>query len=378
MLFRILTVRSHKKVTFCDAYCYGEYRRQLLFDNQLLQGRPMTVGCVVDIEYHSGKNNRGENVFYVDDIKDIISPMNNSSYKSFQKKDESDTALEDVFAQDLNGGIHLRQWKFRVLFQERLEQILFELGVVRTYTPITTPYRGTSTASPVKAIGQYTGDRYVKITHELELKKQCYLSLAPVYEIGYVMRDRYMTVMGLNEFLTLEAVVPAQIIFDTKEFYLQVARMAMELAEELQLEYVDVFKELKVVDLLELYQREHAEFSKEEYFALYEEVIERYPHCIVLNSPQESPLGIASVYGLVLETKWVFEGHGFGHGYLDEYRHDVLKKEFLRQQEQLALKGIEAELPEDYLYACEYAAIPTLSFNLGIDRFLDCFFGRNH
>ena len=99
-------------------------------------------------------------------------------------------------------------------------------------------------------------------------------------------------------------------------------------------------------------------------------------HCIVSNAPTDSPLGLSDADGLVVETKWLLDGHGLGHGYADEYRSKILRDSFLQQQQYLQDFKMEAELPEDYLKVLEYAGIPTYSFNLGIDRYLDCFFGK--
>ena len=372
MLYRILTVRRHKKVTFCDAYSFRDYRRQLAFYHDQLNCDELTIGCVVHLTCHAGKNNRGQEVWYVDAIHQIIQPENITSYKGFQK----DSTEETEMAQDINGGIHLRRRRFRLQFLRELRKLLEAKGLFETHTPITTPYRGTSVAAPVQAKGAYTGQRFIKITHELGLKMQCCLLLEPVYEIGYVMRDRYVTKSGMNEFLTLEAVLPLGHWMDIGILYQEILQLSCHLARELELEYDPIFDELKVLDAEQVYKESHETFSREAYLACCEKLVEENPHCIVYNAPLESPLGIADNGGLVMETKWFMNGHGFGHGYPDEYRTSVLRKTFADQQEGLLKAGISASLPEDYLTVCEYAGIPTFSFNLGIDRYLNCFFGE--
>ncbi len=372
MLYRILTVRRHKKVTFCDAYSFRDYRQQLAFYHDQLDCDGLTIGCTAELTCHAGKNNRGQDVWYVDVIHQIIQPGNITSYKGFQK----DCTVETEMAQDINGGIHLRRQRFRLQFLRELRSLLEAKGLFETHTPITSQYRGTSIASPVRANGCYTGQRYIKITHELGLKMQCYLLLEPVYEIGYVMRDRYATKNGMNEFLTLEAVLPQGCWMDIGVLYQEILQLSCRLAKELELEYDPIFDELRVLDANEVYMESHESFSREAYLACYEKLVEENPHCIVYNAPLESPLGIAGVNGLVMETKWLMNGHGFGHGYPDEYRAAILRKTFVSQQEKLFNMGIQSNLPEDYLRVCEYAGIPTFSFNLGLDRYLNCFFGE--
>lgn len=372
MLYRILTVRRHKKVTFCDAYSFRDYRQQLVFYHDQLDCEGLTIGCTAELSCHPGKNNRGVDVWYVDEIHQIFPPANTTSYKGFQQENLAETEL----AQDLNGGIHLRCQRFRLQFLRGLRKLLEEKGLSETHTPITGPYRGTSVASPVRAEGRYIGRRYIKITHELGLKMQCYLLLEPVYEIGYVMRDRYVTQSGLNEFLTLEAVLPQGSWLDIGQLYRDILQLARRLAGELELAYDPIFDDLKVLDAKAVYLENHSSFSREAYLACYEKLVEENPHCIIYNAPLESPLGIAGAEGLVMETKWLINGHGFGHGYPDEYRPAILRETFASQQEKLLAMGIDSSLPEDYLTVCEYAGIPTLSFNLGLDRFLNCFFGQ--
>lgn len=376
MLYRILTVRKHKAVTFCDAYSFDNYKEQLAFYHDLVDCTQLVSGCTADLKCHLGKNKRGFDVRYVDEIYRVFAPNNSTSYKGFQKKElEHEPRISDL-AQDLNGGIHLRQYRFRLMFLERLKALLRSKGLFETNTPITEANRGTSVAAPVQALGKYTGARFIKITHELGLKIQSYLALAPVYEVGYVMRDRYQTKSGLNEYLTLEGVIPCDVEFDLCEFYCELLQVSKELARELQLEYDSVFDSVEEIDVFQQYEAEHSAFSKETYLAFYEALLEKHPHCIVRNAPMDSPLGMTSKYGIVMESKWMLNGHGFGHGYADEYRPEQLRKAFTEQQNQLAQKGIQAHLPEEYLTICEYAGIPSFSFNFGIDRYLNRFFGE--
>ena len=375
MLFRILTVRKHKKITFCDAYSFDGFRQQLAFDNEMVDESVFVTGCVVDLRFHRGLNKRGESILFVDSIEKCIVPDNSTSYKGYQKGENTCNPELTSFAQDLNGGIHLSQFHFRLVFIQRLKSLLQDLGIYETYTPLTNANRGTNIASPVRAVGLYTGTRYVKITHELGLKTQSYLSLAPLFEIGYVMRDRYTTKSGMNEFLTLEAVIPTEIDFDLCAFYLKVLRLSIQTAEELGLEHNSIFDDIEIIDLKREYANAYSQYSPQNYASLYEKTVSNNRHCILVNAAIETPLGISDKNNMVMETKWVLDGHGLGHGYLDEYRSEKLREAFLIQQGQLKNMGIDADLPEEYLKAIEYAGIPTFSFNLGIDRFINCFFG---
>lgn len=376
MLYRILTVRKHKTITFCDAYSFGGFRQQLAFNNEVLCEIALSPGCVVDIACHSGVNKRGAIVLYVDQIERIIAPEKNNSYKGFQQEDDSSDPTLSSISHELNGGIRLRQFHFKLVFIEKIKELLHSKGIYETNTPIIQTHRGTSIASPIRALGVYTGDKYIKITHELGLKMQSYLSLAPLYEIGYVARDRYKTKSGLNEFLTLEAVLPCDIQFDLSEFYSSVLKLAVQIATDFGIEYSSLFNMVKIIDLKVEYSKLHLPFTKQNYLALYETTIADNRHCIIINAPLDSPLGISDNNNIVMETKWVLDKHGLGHGYKDEYRPQIIRQAFLQQQIQLKNEGVDADLPEDYLKVLEYAGIPTFSFNLGLERFINCFFGE--
>lgn len=372
MLFRVLTVRKHKSVTFCDAYCFEDYRQQLLIPNEIMNDLHLIVGSTINVIWHEDINHRGVKVCMVDKIIQVYFPKKNTSYKSF--KIEENTELDNLFSQDINGGIHLLRWKHYNELINRIESLMNKMGIIKITTPFTTSYRGTSVANPVKITGEYIGKKYIKITHELGLKRWCYLSLAPVFECGYVLRDRYVTQTALNEFLMFEAVIPNSYEFCLKDFYLKVIIEAKSIADALGLEYNRNFDDINIVDVKKEYDSVSLSFSKEKYIQFYEEISRKYRHVIFVNAPLNSPLGWQNEQGMVLETKWLLNGHGIGHGYYDEYRYDVLLVEFKKQKKLLEKKGIIAELPMDYLKCCEYCGIPTFSFNIGIERFFSFFF----
>lgn len=372
MLFRILTIRKHKTVTFCDAYSFKLYRQQLLIPNELLGESSISIGTVIDAAWHYGTNRKGIQIVYIEALLKVYIPNKNASYKSYGYRQEN-VELENEFTNSLNGGVHLARWKHYVNLIEIIREELQKLGVIQVSAPILTPYRGTSKASPALVTGEYIGKKYIRITHELELKKKLYMSLAPVFELGYVVRDRYVTKTGKNEFYTLEVVLTPDFNFDLKNFYLMVLENAKRLAVEQGLDYNHLFDTVEVVDVLNEYLKKHS-FTVEGICNYYASISQEYPHAVFVNAPIISPLAWESTYGIPLETKWIMNNHGLGHGYYDEYRIEKLRSEFCRQQALLLEQGIEADLPEDYLKYCEYAGLPTYSFNLGIERFEEFFF----
>lgn len=373
MLFRILTLRRHKTVTFCDAYSYELFRSQIMISNSKLENKNLIIGTIIDCQWHYEINKSGNEVVYVDEIKNIILPIKNVSYKSFNLSEEN-IKLEDVFSNELNGGVKLRRRRWYIELISTIREYLEQQGILMVSTPILCKNRGTSVVNPARVSGEYLGEKYIKITHELELKKLVFSLLAPVFEFGYVVRDRYVTQTGRNEFFTLEGVIPQGVFFDLTKFYLFVIDKSKKIAMDLHLQYNTDFDSIMCIDLKREFEDREKVFSKKAFLNYYKKENEKHKNVIFINAPLDSPLGWQDEFGMPLETQWNYNGHGIGHGYYDEYRVNILLEEFTKQQELLRKKGIDADLPEDFLRYCEYAAVPTFSFNLGIERLWENFF----
>lgn len=372
MLIRILTVREHKLVIFCDVCSNNANRRQMLVEKSRFPEIHFKIGDVLDCELKDGFNNRGLPVIILEGINHLYQPSNFSSYKSFSEssKDKDTGALQDLVSNFLNGGNAHAAHLLREAVLDFVEQYMKKKGIHREYTPITTAYRGTSIASPQRAEGVYTGHRFIKITHELGLKIACYMMLQSVYEIGYVCRDRYANQSNLNEFLTIEGVATLNSDFCLSVFFHETWKKAIEIAETLELDFNDDLKDIVIVDFV----KEYGSVPKKKDVAicmdLYDKLVLQHVHMIVINAPIDSPLVYSEVDDLPLETKWIYKGKGIGHGYKDEYRVENVYKSFEEQREILASKQIECDLPMDYLEILSSSGFPTQSFVIGIERLI--------
>lgn len=372
MLIRILTVREHKSVVFCDVCSNNANRRQLLVEKNRFPDVHIKIGDVIDCELKNGVNNRGLPVIILDNINHIYQPSNFSSYKSFSEnsKHESTGELQDLVSNFLNGGNAHAAHLLREAVLDFVERYMKEHGLHREYTPITTAYRGTSVASPQRAEGIYTGHRFIKITHELGLKIACYMTLQSVYEIGYVCRDRYENQRNLNEFLTIEGVATLDLDFCLSKFFYETWKKTIEIAESLELEVNDDMKDIAVVDFV----KEYGHTPKKEEVAacmkLYDKLVSEHFHMIITNAPIDSPLVFSETDNLALETKWIFNGKGIGHGYKDEYRVENVYNSFEEQRAVLRAKNIDCDLPLDYLKMLSSSGFPTQSFVVGIERLI--------
>lgn len=372
MLIRILTIREHKSVIFCDVCSNNANRRQLLVEKSHFPETHFKIGDVLDCQLKDGFNSRGLPVIILESVNHIYQPTNFSSYKSFSEssKNEDTGELQDLIGNLLNGGRAHTAHLLREALLNQIEQYMEKCGIHREYTPITTAYRGTSIASPLRAEGVFTGRRFIKITHELGLKIACYAMLQSVYEIGYVCRDRYETQSNLNEFLTIEGVATLNTDFCLCDFYYETWGKTIEIAERLEIEVNDDFKDIVIVDFV----KEYGSVPKKKDVAicmdLYDKLVLEHKHLIMTNAPTTSPLVYSEADNLPLETKWIYKGKGIGHGYKDEYRVETVYKSFEEQREILRAKKIECDLPMDYLEILSSSGFPTQSFVIGIERLI--------
>lgn len=379
MLIRVLTVREHKSVIFCDVCSSNAKRRQLLIEKDGFPKLHLKVGDILDCVVEEGVNKKGLPIIILRKVCNAYQPSCFSSYKSFSENSKNDNTgeLQDLVSNFLNGGNAHAARLLRESILEFIEYYLKQHDIHREYTPITTAYRGTSVASPQRAEGVFTGHRFIKITHELGLKIACYLRLQSVYEIGYVCRDRYENQRNLNEFLTAEGIVSLTANFSLKKFFYETWKKSIEIARGLELEVNEELKEVKVIDFVEKFGKIPLRKDIAACQELYDQLVSEHIHMILINAPIDSPMVFAEEGCLPLETKWIYKGKGIGHGYKDEYRVDEVNKSFEEQRKMLQDKGIDCNLPFDYLTVLSTAGFPTQSFVVGIERLISNIVGNN-
>ncbi len=376
MIFRILAVRSHKKIVFCDSLNEKYEKIQLAIPKDLFTSFHLKVGSVISAKYEITKNKYDNDLYYINEIKNVNNHDKNLSYKSINSIPNS--MLQSSFINAVNGGINLKYWEMKQKLLEEIRKFLIQKCYIEVNTSLLMNNRGTSIVNPMKVDSKYSGNKYLKITHEIELKKQCYLTLKSLFEIGYVARDVYSTTKSANEYLTMELVAPIEDDLSADELYLYVYETAIKLAREYGITYNELFKTIEKKDVLELYFKDHKEFVKEEFQYFYKRLLEEEKNILFLNAPVDSPLAKNSDYGIPLETKWAIGKRGIGHGYIDQDDITIISELFKEQQKQLKEKEIDAELDKDYLTTLLYAGISTKSLNIGIDRFMYKFLGLEH
>lgn len=353
--FRVLTMRKYKATTFIDTFSSKDFSRvQLMLANSLPRMYEIALGDILEVKYEETTSRSGAQVLEVNYIGEIIHSKNQLLYKSKQSAKLDDIRKECLY-NSINGGRHLLIWKFKYEFTRAIRDLLSSHGFVDVITPIVMEDRGTSTVQPMKVVSNFGGEGYLKITHELELKKIYYITLTPVFEIGELTRDVYSTQFGVNEFLSLEYVAPVGHT-NMLELIKSIISLAKSIAERLHLDYNEDFAKLEIKDL-ECSETECGDSASTVYLKLV----------------TDSPLVKTASTGSKTEFKWKYGLKTIAHGYIDENQPDIISELFAQQQKSLKEKGIKAKTDKKYLEILGYSSPSSESFNLGIDRFIQFF-----
>lgn len=354
-MYRVLTIRRHKCTMFIDSIDESFSKMQLMADITLARVEEINVGDIVCVNTEPTVNRKGNPILNIVAIVDLIHNEKHLLFKSRNNSSDetqaSDIAFENLF-NALNGGEKLKLWKYKFLFTERIRELFINKGFIHIQSTPFMKERGTSTVEPFVVKSKYGNERYLNITFELELKKAYYITLLPVFEIGILSRDVYSTKNGVNEFLSLEFVAPVGRC-DLKDLCFEIIGIAKQLADEQGISYAQEFDNVAICT-------EQQEIDNE-------------GNTMYLNLLTTSPLAKKSDNGSRYEFKWKYGKKTVAHGYTDENSYSEICSYFNLQAEQLQRQGIAAETNKDYLEVLSVSAPPSISFNFGIDRFLQYF-----
>lgn len=376
MLFRLIAIRCHKNTVFCDSFNEKYEKIQLAIPTDIFNNMKLKVGSVISANYEISKNKHGNDLFVISEINNVINHEKNISFKSINSKLSS--INQSSFISALNGGVNLKYWEMKQKLLEELRKFLINRSFIEVNTSLLMDNRGTSIVNPMQINSKYSGTKYLKITHELELKKLCYITLKSLFEIGYVTRDVYSTSKSANQYLAFELVAPIENTLSAEELYIYVYELAIKLAKTYGISYNELFDKIEIIDVLKLYLLNHKKFDKIEFLEFYKKLLGEEKNIIYINAPVDTPLAKESEYGIPLETKWAIGKRGIGHGYYDQDKIAIVENLFKMQQKELKEKGVDSTIDKEYLMALMYAGINTKSLNIGIDRFMYKFLDLEH
>ncbi|MCM1439918.1 MAG: hypothetical protein NC131_12055 [Roseburia sp.] len=334
-------------------------KMQLMVDITLKRADEINVGDIICVETEETVNRRGDSILKIIAIVEVVHNEKHLLFKSRNNSSDetqaSDIAFENLF-NALNGGEKLKLWKYKFLFTEKIRELFISKGFIHIQSTPFMKERGTSTVEPFVVKSKFGNERYLNITFELELKKAYYITFSPVFEIGILSRDVYSTKYGVNEFLSLEFVAPIGMC-ELKEVCLEIIEIAKQLAKEQGISYANDFENITI--------------------CTEEQEMESEGNTMYLNLLTTSPLAKKSKNGCRYEFKWKYGKKTVAHGYHDENNYSEINNYFNLQAEQLLSNGIAAETNKDYLDVLSVSAPPSMSFNFGIDRFLQYFLQCN-
>ena len=152
--FRVLGIRRHKTSWFLDVTSSsGEH--QLIIDPESADGAGISKMSLFEGTLEETVNSRGQHVSRVVHVHSCRNPNIGPTLRGKYAHLISSTAR--------------RHRIFRALFAEAVSQHFLTQGYMRLLSRVSMEERGTSTVSPLRISGHYV-DRFLKITHELELK----------------------------------------------------------------------------------------------------------------------------------------------------------------------------------------------------------------
>lgn len=377
MLCRIIKIKKSTEVVLAQVVTEELEKINIIFDRALFDQYNIVNSNIVDLDVDKIKDFKGNDIWSVVKVNRTFDGNKKELYKNPEELHYSPkTTINRKFIEAYNAGDNLKKWIFKQTLTEQLSKLMTEKGFMRIYTNNIMDERGTSIVNPMKVTSNFNDTKYLKITNELLLKEASFITLRPVFEIGYVSRDIYKNRDDLNEYLSLEAVQNIKLNYNLADLYHEIFDTTIAIAQQCNVEDSVAVPPIRTVDVLKEF-RYSGKFDINEFKMYYKMLVKSLDNenVIFVNAPTESPLAKKTDIGIGLETKWRLCGAGVGHGYWSEIDHEMVEKHMLSQVNELKMKGIDAKVPSNFINSLKYAGMENCAFNLGIDRFFYKFLG---
>lgn len=371
---RVILVRKMKSVVFIDAV-WNAQTEQFMLDREVYDGVKFSIGDILTVEYQKGQNSKGQDVWLITGILEVREPLLRPAFSL----NKIDNLKRRQFLRAVLGRDNLNIWRFRQIFIREIERYLWDSGLTRVDTNILMVNRGTSNAIPIRCMGNNIEQHYLKITHEVELKKIALATMNSVFDFSHVFRDTYETVIRTDEIMLLEGVLIENDTRVLSRIILDILEIARNVANETETPYLKDYDNVAVVDFDTVECAPGT--TREETYQDYVNGITT--PTLIYNAPINSPF-VLKRNGRCVETIFHTQSKfkemdgcdrvtSFYHGYEDENSYSAIRESFLSQQMKLKAQGIDADLPDDYLKMLQYGSPGTISFGFGLDRFIGVF-----
>ena len=164
MLFRLVTIRNHKNVIFCDSFDEKFNKIQLMIPSGIFNDYYIKVGSVIEAKHKITTNKYGSPLYLITEINNVMNHDKTLTYKSINTDLSSLSYYNFISA--LNGGENLKFWEIKQRMLEEIRNFLLNKSFLEVNTPPLMNNRGTSIVNPLRVDSQYLGEKYLKITHE--------------------------------------------------------------------------------------------------------------------------------------------------------------------------------------------------------------------
>jgi elongation factor P--beta-lysine ligase len=348
---RVLSIQKHKNSHFLYVSGLDDYR-QMIIDPDMSNQNGIALFSIITGKYALIKNSKNKLIPHIIRLQSCVVP-----------------ALQPIEAKNHIDRVSNTTLSLRLFYHQFLAELskhFLEQGYYRLSSIFTMNERGTSTVNPVKATGEHI-DKFIKITHEIELKKEMAFLLKPFFEIGFVARDVFEGKVSSSEYLILEFVNPTEDERIVVEEIVFIKNLAMNLASQIGVKHLDL-SDMTVVDLADEVRAQNPK-QLDNWF---ESKKKNTKNTLYLNAPTSSPL-VRNVGGFRHESIWILNGNSIAHGYQDENDYMAIFNAFNAQKRELASRGVSAEMPEDFLSIVKMGLPLSVSFGFGLDRFLTRF-----
>ena len=205
MYLRVLSIRTHKTVTFINAYSQEFGTTQFMIDNNIFDN--IKCGDLINIEFQDTFNQKNIPIKRIIKIKDIIQSKDFIPLKGMNNV-QLDTKTKNLIdARNCGRQLNLLSFKKDVIY--KLKEILNNLNYFDA-TGLTNTIEINSNGSGIKEAEikdrEDKEPRFLRITLENQLKQMSALTLKSVYAIEKVFRNMGEDKNHINEFLMLELV----------------------------------------------------------------------------------------------------------------------------------------------------------------------------
>ncbi len=406
---RIRAIREHGGSAFIDiedgtgliqSYLkknrIGERKYKFFLDN-------FDIGDFIEIRGILFKTKKGEKTIEAADYKILVKALLPLPEKWHGLKD-----VEERFRKrylDLIFNLEIkRKFEIRSKIIQEISAFLRNEGFLEVETPILQPIYGGTNAKPFKTrLNALDMDLYLRIAHELYLKRLLVGGFEKVYEIGRMFRNEGMDRSHNPEFTMLDFYWAYA---DYKDMMRLAERMFKNLLKKVgslkikykgkEIDFTPPWPRIEFTQLLKKYTKInydeiHLEAFKKEAEKLgvkipkgagktdiADEVYKKYcrpkiwqPTFIIHHPTGFQPLAkqLESDSGKLANFQLVVAGYELGNAF-SELNDPVEQRKRFKEQEKSFKAGLEEaqRMDEDFLEALEYGMPPAVGFGLGIDR----------